>query len=359
VGESSRSSIIFIPLTDRPSVRLRPPTSAISESDWDVLADFWYPVAVASDLTDKPLAAKLLDVDLVLFRGTDGAVGVAVDVCPHRHIRLSTGTVIDGQVVCPFHGMRFDVTGRCRLIPALGAVAKLPASYQVRAFPGRERYGLIWTCLGDAAKQDIPHFPALDGVPTTELDFIGPQSWPVSAGRQIENFFDLAHLPLVHATTIGGDAASPIGPGRVETKSDGIWLRAHYVETSATAPPRPCDFIYRIVPPFAIDFEIEDETDNSMHAINIPSPTSAHACRVFQIFRATDGAAGPNQTLQLGFKGAFTAVNQQDIDVLSGLALQDMPLDQHHEVHLPVDNICNAYRAKLRELGLGRSGNNA
>ncbi|HUI60057.1 MAG TPA: Rieske (2Fe-2S) protein, partial [Steroidobacteraceae bacterium] len=169
---------MFIPLASGRPTTFRPHTSQISQNDWDVLADFWHPVALASDVKDRPLAAKLLDVGLVLFRGVDGTVAVAIDVCPHRHIRLSTGKVIDGEIVCPFHGMRFDVSGRCQLIPAMGGKVNLPASYRVATFASCERYGLIWVCLGQSGKHSVPDFPALDGVPVSELEFLGPQSWP-------------------------------------------------------------------------------------------------------------------------------------------------------------------------------------
>ena len=40
-----------------------PPDSGYSESDWHVLAGFWHPVAVSSEVRDKPVAARLLGVD--------------------------------------------------------------------------------------------------------------------------------------------------------------------------------------------------------------------------------------------------------------------------------------------------------
>jgi len=345
---------MFIPLTTKPQAALRPDASKISQNDWDVLADFWYPVAVSAQLRDKPTAVQLLDVDLVLFRGREGTPGVAVDLCPHRHIRLSTGRVMDGEIVCPFHGMRFDPAGRCRL-PALGRSERLPASYSVRTFPARERYGLIWTCLGNPREHDIPHIPALGAVPADELDFLGPQSWPVSAPRQVENFFDLGHLPLVHVDTIGGDAASAMRPGTVENSDDAVMLRVEYVEKLPGGDPRPCEFTYRMILPFTIDFRILDHTTGALlYALNIPSPASAYQSRVFQVFRATDAALSPDRQSQQNFMNAFAAINEEDIEVLSGLRTPDLPLDQHHEVHLPVDNICGAYRARLRELGLGR-----
>ena len=346
---------MFIPLTTKPRAELRPQESKISRSDWEVLSDFWYPVAVAAQLQDEPMPVQLLDVDLVLYRGPSGTVGVVVDLCPHRNIRLSTGSILEGELVCPFHGLRFGPTGRCRL-PALGRAEKLPASYSVRAFPGVERYGLIWTCLGRPEAHTIPRVPALEGVPAEGLDILGPQSWPVSAARQMENFLDVGHVPLVHASTIGGDVASALRPGTIEAIDDALILTVPYTEQWPGGAPRPCLFVYRTIIPFTIDFKIEDHTTgDSMYALNIPSPTSAHRSRVFQVFRVVDATSMPKRQLQHTFMTVFAQVNQQDIDILSSLRMPDLPLDQHHEVHLPPDNICGAYRARLRGLGLGQT----
>jgi phenylpropionate dioxygenase-like ring-hydroxylating dioxygenase large terminal subunit len=347
---------MFIPVGSRPEARLRPESSKISESDWGTLADFWHPVAFAHALTDKPLPVKLLDLDLVLFRGSNHSLGAAVDVCPHRQVRLSGGRVIDGLIACPFHGLRFDTSGRCRLIPALGPTARLPASYQVRTFPAQERYGLIWVCLGTADKHEIPVFPDIANAPASSLGFAPALLWRVSAPRQIENFFDLGHLPLVHATTLGGDVDGRVAPGQVRQTKDAVILEADYIERPFGGEPRPCTFIYRIVLPFAIDFTVRDNSPYTMHGYNVASPTSAYESSVFQILKILpEDAAGASAKLQQSAVDFFGLINQEDINVLAGLTLGDLPLEQHHEIHLPVDNICGAYRARLRELGLGRA----
>jgi hypothetical protein len=113
----------------------------------------------------------------------------------------------------------------------------------------------------------------------------------------------------------------------------------------------PCLFTYRIVLPFAIEFVTQaiNDANHIMEACNIPAPVSAHECRVFQIVKRAGGRESMDRLLN-----GLTVVNGQDIAILDGLMIQDMPLDQHHEIHLPVDNVCNAYRSRLRDLGLGQ-----
>lgn len=58
-----------------------------SENDWNVLSEFWHPVAFSNEVGDKPVALTLLDSDLVAYRNADGLV-VAANYCPHRGTRL-------------------------------------------------------------------------------------------------------------------------------------------------------------------------------------------------------------------------------------------------------------------------------
>ena len=59
--------------------------------DWGLMARHWYPVALARAVADGPVAARLLDAPLVVYR-LDGAVVVADDLCPHRGVPLSMGS---------------------------------------------------------------------------------------------------------------------------------------------------------------------------------------------------------------------------------------------------------------------------
>lgn len=57
----------------------------------------WHPVALASDLDSQPLAVRLLECDVVLWRDDEAAVHAWADQCPHRGARLSLGRVQDGK----------------------------------------------------------------------------------------------------------------------------------------------------------------------------------------------------------------------------------------------------------------------
>jgi vanillate O-demethylase monooxygenase subunit len=341
---------MFLSQDTQTDTGLRPISSRICPSDWDILAQFWYPVALGAEIGDHPVKVTLLDLELALFRETSGVAAV-IDVCPHRGVRLSAGSVIEGKIMCAYHGMTFNGRGQCTHVPSLGRDVKLPSSYRVRAFRTEERYGLVWVCLSDASTQAIPSVPSLAEITPDDLLFARPLKWPVSAPRQVENFIDMAHVPLVHRHTLGGSPSARIAAGRVETTRDGLILRAEYVETPFGAGERQCNYTFTVTLPFMIDFSTIDETGHDMRIINIATPVSAYECHVFQFMKNTSDV---NDQHRLYLDGV-DLVNIEDIKILSNLAIPDFPLTEKHEIHIPTDNAGHAYRRRLRDIGLGKS----
>ena len=78
----------------------------------------WHVVYRSRDLAEGALRPiRLLGKDLVLWRS--GGMAMAwLDLCIHRGSRLSMGRVLKGEMVCPYHGWRYDREGRCTLIPS-------------------------------------------------------------------------------------------------------------------------------------------------------------------------------------------------------------------------------------------------
>ncbi len=344
---------MFLP-TDITELPLRPAASQISQNDWDVLSRFWHPVARASEVGDAPVAVTLLDVELVLFR-SKGAVTGALDMCPHRWVRLSAGTVCEGAIVCRFHGLAFDGSGQCVDVPALGRAAKMPPKYRVRTFRTQIRYGMVWVCLDDNSQESIANYPSLEDVHDNAIGFAAVWQWPMSAARQIENFIDLAHLPFVHATTLGGDPTARIRPATIENRDRSFLCTTTYVETVPFEKPTECELSYEIFAPFAVDFRSRPLGGTGFRSVNVASPTSAHTCRVFQLLvRGEPGEVFQEPWALDPGTGGPGIINQQDIDVLQHLRIHDLPLNERLEIHLPVDNVSFAYRESLRRLGLGR-----
>ena len=170
------------------------------------LRRFWHPVAAVGDIDQsRPHAFRLLGDDYVLAKlgPSDDASWTAVPAaCPHRLAPLDAGQVVDGRIVCGYHGWCFDQSGTCVEIPALGRGATIPPTAHLTAAHGtEERYGLIWVAL------DEPVAPIPDVPEWTDTRFghapMPRQEWSASAAQMTDNFLDVAHFPFTHLDTIG------------------------------------------------------------------------------------------------------------------------------------------------------------
>jgi len=335
---------------------LRPSTSEISPNDWRVLSRYWYPVAVEGDVKRKPLPSKLLDVNLVIYRVED-AIAVALDICPHRNIRLSIGDIVDDRLVCAFHGLAFNAKGQCTRIPCLRPDAKLPPSYRLTTFRSVLRYGLVWVCLDDESSEQIPMLPRALEVGLDRLGFAVPRDWPVGAPHQIENYLDIAHLPFVHSKTIGGDRNFVPPVPRIEQTSDGLVVYARSDHAAEGGRAGLFDYVNTIHLPFCVytDGQVPEGSSvllPSYQMWNIAAPSSAHTCRVFWMFVLSE----PSSTRESRpAPSGGDEIGTEDIRVLTHLMRADYPLDQKGQIHIPVDNISIEYRKSLRNLGLARS----
>ena len=82
----------------------------------------WHPVALCEDVVRQPLAATLLERDLVLWRDATGTVHAWADQCPHRGARLSIGQVVDGRLECAYHGLAVCAGRAMHACPGLARV---------------------------------------------------------------------------------------------------------------------------------------------------------------------------------------------------------------------------------------------
>src|ERR1700677_2638835 len=150
----------FVPASDvqasgSPRAVVLPRGCTFTESDWRVLAPYWYPVAFSHEVTNKPHAIRILDERVVIYRLPDGSVSDARDICYHRGVLLSLGHVEGDEIICKYHGLRYDREGRCVCI---SAHPNGPISPRLRLdmYQAQERYGLVWVRLMDNGPLSLP-----------------------------------------------------------------------------------------------------------------------------------------------------------------------------------------------------------
>ena len=181
----------------------------------------WYMAAWSHDVVDKPVSMTLLNDPLVIFRGDHGSVGALFDVCPHRAVPLSLGSVRGGNIVCPYHGIELDTAGICRKNPH---VQGAPERLKGRAYPVTEMHGMIWVWMGDAALADtdlIPDYSWFNS-PETFTTVRGYTHVEADYRLVIDNLMDLAHADYVHPGTVGQPGAAEVQQASVVRDSDSI-----------------------------------------------------------------------------------------------------------------------------------------
>ncbi len=161
-----------------------------------MLREYWYPALASRRLSRKPVASRVLDRELVLFRDDAGTPHALLDRCCHRGMALSQGRVVDGVLECRYHGWRFDGNGRCVQIPSLLPEQRIPAGAVVPGRVCQEGDGYLWVWMGESEDKAGP----LPRLPDVErgIWIQGSRNLEASTLTALENSLDIAHVPFVH-----------------------------------------------------------------------------------------------------------------------------------------------------------------
>lgn len=331
-----------------------PRNCTFAETDWDVLAACWYPVAFSREVEDAPVATTLLDQRLVVWRTSTG-VSVANDICLHRGVPLSMGMVDKDQLICKYHGFHYDTTGQCTLIPA-DPKASIPAKLCLTTYPVKEAYGLIWTTLRGDDTSPFPMYPEWQDAAYQQ---ILPDSVDLNAaaGRQMEGFLDVAHFAWVHSESFG-DRNNPDVP-RYPVIATENGLRAEYLSTVSNFPKglqdrAPADFewlrVFEVCLPFTALLRVHFPEAGRLCIMNAASPISARKTRVFcPISRNFD----QDQPLEPVYEFNYQ-IFSEDKEVVEAQYPEDLPLDLRAESHIQADQTSIVYRKGLAKLGLSK-----
>ena len=184
------------------------------------LRNGWYSAIWSHELKDKPVGKTFLNEKVVLFRNDRGQVGALEDCCCHRAAPLSLGEVTGATLACGYHGLKFDVNGKCVEVPGQSEV---PAGAEVRSYPVHEKNNVVWIWMGEAAKADTSKIP--------DMPWLSDPKWATTPGNLyvktnyqfiIDNLLDLTHVTYVHKKTLAGDPREATTPTRTERLNDGV-----------------------------------------------------------------------------------------------------------------------------------------
>ncbi|MEC4895519.1 MAG: aromatic ring-hydroxylating dioxygenase subunit alpha [Oscillatoria sp. PMC 1051.18] len=167
-----------------------------------LLRCYWMPIAASCDLEVGAVRpTRLLGEDLVLFRKSNGELGLIESRCPHRGTSLAYGYVDGEGIRCPYHGWKFAPSGRCLEMPAEPKSNVLCEQVAVRGYPVQELGGLIFAYLGTQPAPLLPHYDLFVWEGT--IRDIGYAVLPCNWLQIMENSVDPYHLEWLHGHHLG------------------------------------------------------------------------------------------------------------------------------------------------------------
>jgi len=181
----------------------------------------WTPVCLIEEVSEPdgtPVKAQVFGEDLVVFRDTNGRVGVMDEYCPHRRASLVFGRNEDSGLRCLYHGWKMDVEGNVLEMVSEPVDSGMAQKVKHLAYPTKEWGGFVWAYMGPPETQ--PEFQPPAWAPTADTRVtIAKAILPCNWAQILEGAIDSAHSSSLHS--------SDIMPARVEGAevTDAIWLR--------------------------------------------------------------------------------------------------------------------------------------
>jgi nitrite reductase/ring-hydroxylating ferredoxin subunit len=186
--------------------------------------DCWYVAGLSRDFPKEKLTGHVIAKrPVVMWRTRHGEVVAYDDRCSHKRFPLSKGRLMpDGTLECAYHGMRYDTSGKCVMIPS-HPTGPISPQAQVRAFPVIEQDGLVWIWPGDQARTETRKPPRVPEVGDSQWESVcvGPMSVQANYLLLVENLLDITHFYPLHDGNIGDIANSRIPIELEEGECDG------------------------------------------------------------------------------------------------------------------------------------------
>jgi phenylpropionate dioxygenase-like ring-hydroxylating dioxygenase large terminal subunit len=192
-----------VPAPDPELTRVGPDTPC-----GEYLRRVWQPVAMLSELGERPLALRILCEDLVLFRDKSNRIGLLHKHCSHRGASLEYGIPMERGLSCCYHGWTYDIDGAILDAPAEPPESRIKERLCHGAYPVHVHDGIVFAYLGPPERR--PPFPIFDsaraGADAAPFSLRMPCNWL----QCYENTQDPVHVVYLHTRMSGaqfGDAS--------------------------------------------------------------------------------------------------------------------------------------------------------
>lgn len=162
---------------------------------------YWQPVALSREVAEPdgpPLRVDVMGEPLVLFRDSNGEVGLLDRRCPHRGADLYFGRNEECGLRCVYHGWKFDVHGRAVDLPNVPDGSNYHDEMTTRAYPTREFGDVVWAWLGPR-DVELPEVPALEfGIVPASQRYVTKRLQACNWAHSMEGALDTAHFSFLH-----------------------------------------------------------------------------------------------------------------------------------------------------------------
>ncbi|HYF00061.1 MAG TPA: aromatic ring-hydroxylating dioxygenase subunit alpha [Planctomycetota bacterium] len=328
----------------------------LTEADpFRVLRRTWQPVVLSRDLREGGVrSVRLLDQEVVVARFPGGRLLASQSWCPHKGMRLEKGRIDGRELVCAYHGWRFDAAGACTAIPSLvEPLAQKQEQARLGTYAVRERYGMVWVRLEAPELAPLPDVPEYEDPRWT---YVVADPMPFKAGfrREIENYLDMTHFAFAHATTLGVAATPVVPPMEIQEFDDGFEMRAPFPAlASSHVQPGKLQQAHKrrqrcYLPNFTTIRQSFEDGDERV-LLHVPSPTGAAECTVFWSLAISPGFRGPAPEDQMRF-----AVNvlEEDRTMCENQVPPEVPINPARGgwgvLVTPGDTLANTFQRTFR-----------
>jgi phthalate 4,5-dioxygenase oxygenase subunit len=206
-----------------------------------IMRQHWLPVCMSEEVADKdgpPVKSRLVGEDLVVFRDTNGKLGVLGEYCLHRRASLAFGRNEECGLRCLYHGWKFDVDGNVVDMPSEAPGAAERLGKKTKVYPAREAGGFVWIWMGprEAVREfEPPAWAPQPGIRYAIVKMHTACNW----AQVLEGSIDSAHSSSLHSTNM------PAAEVEGSTATDEAWLRpSHDKAPRLQFEPTPYGFRY-------------------------------------------------------------------------------------------------------------------
>ena len=186
-----------------------------------IMRRHWMPACLIEEVPEPdcdPLKVRIFGEDLVVFRDTEGRVGVLDEMCPHRRASLVFGRNEECGLRCLYHGWKIDVEGNVVEMSSEPPGSGFAEKVKHKAYPVREGAGFVWVYMGPAETMPEWQPPVFQPTPDTRIA-IAKIHIDCNWAQILEGAIDSAHSSSLHSS----DMVPARVPGAAAT--DVNWLR--------------------------------------------------------------------------------------------------------------------------------------